>query len=81
MERVRVHGTVETVAHSGIERINAIRRVVDNKQYAKIDGQMADLFTCSLVCQVYDALNDDNKLKFSSMPYPKMATVAFKLTK
>ncbi len=79
MERIREQGTVETVAQSGLERINAIRRVVDNKQYAKIDGQMADLFTCSAIVQVYDALNDSNKVKFCSMPYTKMAHVAFNL--
>lgn len=79
MERTREHGTVETVAQSGMERINAIRRVVDNKQYAKIDGQMADLFTCSLIVKIYDALNDSNKVKFSSVPYTKMAHIAFKL--
>jgi hypothetical protein len=80
MERIREHGTVETTASSANERINAIRRVVERKQYAKIDGQMADLFTCSLICQVYDALNDVNKIKFSSVPYSKMAHIAFKLT-
>lgn len=79
MERTREHGTVETVAQSGTERINAIRRVVDNKQYAKIDGQMADLFTCSLIVKIYDALNDANKAKFCSLPYSKMAHTAFKL--
>ena len=81
MERTREHGTVETVANTGIERINAIRRVVEQKQYAKIDGQLADLFTCSTICQVYDALNDDNKAKFSGVPYAKMAGIAFRLTK
>ena len=81
MERTREQGTIETVSQTPSERINAVRRVVNRKQYAKIDGQMADLFTCSLVCQIFDALNPENQAKFSSLSYPKMAQVAFRLTK
>ena len=81
MEHTRKHGTIVTDSQSSDERINAIRRVVKQAQYAKIDGQMADLFTCSTICKVYDALNDANKLKFASIPYAKMANVAFRLMK
>jgi len=80
-KRIRQGGTVETVAANGQDRIAAIRQVVADKQYAKIDNCMADLFTASIVLQVYDALNDVNKAKFAACEWPKMASIALKLTK
>ena len=78
-QRTRQHGTVETVAGNATDRIAAIREVVTNKQYAKVDGCMADLFTASIVCQIYEALNDKNKQKFASYSWPVMANIALKL--
>ena len=80
MKRIREQGTIETVSESAQERIDAIRQVVTDCQYAKIDGCMCDLFSANRVVQVYDALNDKNKAKFASVPWPKMAQIAFKLT-
>ncbi|MCK5612569.1 hypothetical protein KAR91_62435 [Candidatus Pacearchaeota archaeon] len=77
--RIRERGTVETVAGNGEDRIAAIRAVVDKGQFAKIDGVMMDLFSASLVCQVYDALSDGNKKKFASYSAPAMAEIAYKL--
>jgi hypothetical protein len=81
MERIREHGTVETASESGEERIRAIRRVVDEKQYGKIDGEMADLFTCVHIIAVYDALSEQNKEKYQDLAYARMAHIAFKLSK
>ncbi len=80
-ERTRDHGTRETVAGNPADRIAAIRRVVAEKQYAKIDGVMMDLFSASYITQVYDALNPENKIKFASFPAARMAGIAFKLAK
>ena len=77
--RTREHGTQETIAGNANDRIIAIRRVVENKQYEKIDGCMIDLFSASIICQVYDKLNDANKVKFASMKAPVMAHFALKL--
>jgi hypothetical protein len=77
--RTRQEGTQETVAGNPADRIAAIKRIVANKQYEKIDGCMIDLYTASVISQVYDALGDENKLKFSSMPAPKMGVIAYKL--
>jgi len=77
--RVREHGTMETVAGNGKDRMNAIRTVVHESQFAKIDGVMMDLFTASIICQVYDALSDANKEKFANHPAPAMANIAYKL--
>lgn len=79
-ERQRQHGTFETQSETSAERLNAIQRVVDEKQYAKIDNEMADLWTCSLILKVYNALNGTNKAKYSNLSYRRMATVAFQLT-
>jgi len=80
MQRIREKGTVETIADTPQERIAAIKQVITEGQYAKIDGCMCDLFSASTVIAIYDALNDENKAKFSSLPWPRMATVAFSLT-
>lgn len=40
---------------------------------------IVDAFTASAIVQVYDALNNDNKVKFFALPIDKMAKVAFKL--
>ena len=77
--RTRQHGTQETVAGNWQDRIAAIRRIVKQSQYEKIDGCMIDLFTASAICKVFDALSTDNQIKFASMPAPKMGIVALKL--
>ena len=77
--RTRKEGTQETIAGNPADRIAAIKRIVTNCQYEKVDGTMIDLYSASVISQVYDALSDDNKLKFASMPAGKMGIIAFKL--
>ena len=81
--RVREHGTTVTnpadFVDAGLARILAIREVVKECQYAKIDGIMADLYSASAVIKVYDALNETNKQKYRNCTFPKMASIAFKL--
>jgi len=77
--RTREHGTQETLAGNGADRIAALRQIVEQKQYAKVDGTMMDLFSASTIVQVYDALSPANKQKFTSMPAGKMGVLAFKL--
>jgi hypothetical protein len=79
--RTRKHGTRETTSPTPDERVAAFRKIVAEKQYAKIDGVMVDLFSASAVVQVYDALNPDNQKKYAAMPASKMAAVAFQLMK
>lgn len=78
---VREQGTRVTVSESPDERIAAFRRIVAEKQYAKIDGTMIDLFSASVVVNVYDALNEENRAKFAAMRADRMGIVAFKLMK
>lgn len=76
---VRKHGTKVTQSANGLERIAAIRQIVDAGQYAKVDGIMVDLFSASAILQVYDAINDANKEKYRNLSVSKMANIAFKL--
>ena len=83
--RVREQGTIVTMPcefnDPGIARINAIHQVVTDKQYAKIDGIMVDLFSASTIMAVYNAINETNQAKFRNMPVARMASVAFKVMK
>lgn len=83
--RVREHGTEVTNSTQAVDpgqaRIDAVRRIVEEKQYAKVDGLMVDLFSASCIVQVHDHLNAENQAKFRSMPIYRMADVALKLIK
>jgi len=61
--------------------VEAIRRIVQENQYAKVDGTMIDLFTASVIISVFDALSDANKAKFAAMPAGQMGLLAFKVLK
>ena len=80
-ERVREHGTMETVPGDGEKRLEVIRRIVANGQYEKVDGGMLDLFSAGAICAVYDKLSAENQVKYQTLPAQKMALVAFKLLK
>lgn len=80
-ERVREQGTIETLPGNAEDRIAAIRRIVAERQYAKVDGCMIDLFTASAIVQVFDKLNDTNKAKYANLPAPRMGQIAFQLMK
>jgi len=79
LSRVRQHGTRVTATGTPAARMAALRQIVAESQYAKIDGTMVDLYTASAIVQIYDALNDANRAKFASFPVGMMAKVAFKL--
>jgi hypothetical protein len=76
---VREQGTIVTNPQDGIERIKAVRQIVEAKQYAKIDGIMVDLFSASAIINVYDNINEANQTKYRGLPVYKMADIAFKL--
>jgi len=77
--RTRKHGTQVTQPANGLERITAIRRIVEQGQYAKVDGCMIDLFSASAIVKVFDALSEANREKYQVMKAPAMAKIAFKL--
>jgi len=79
--RTRQGGTRVTTPLTGDQRIAAFRKIVEEKQYAKIDGCMVDLFSASAVVQVYDALSPENQKKYAGYTADKMAKIAFGLIK
>jgi hypothetical protein len=73
-----------------IERIAFFRKIVAEKKHqpvywidrnGKRRSKQVDLFTASVVCTVYDALNDDNKAIFCSLEPIGMINLAYKLAK
>lgn len=70
----------KTAETKGEDRMKILKRIVENSQYEKIDGKMVDGFTASMLVQIYDALGDENKQKFSNLPLMKMVDVGWKLT-
>jgi hypothetical protein len=81
ISRVREEGTVVTQTDDSLAKVEAIRAIVTQGQYAKVNGVMVDLFSASAMIGVYDALNDVNKAKYRALPVAQMATIAFKLCK
>ena len=79
--RVRKQGTKVTLAKTGKEIIEAIRNIVTNRQYAKVNGYMIDGYTANAIILVYDAVNQANKERMEKLTIPKMAAVAFKFVK
>jgi len=62
-----------------LSSIDRIRRIVQRGQYDHVDGTFVDLFTASVIMKIYDALNEENRRKFATLPVRKMASIALKL--
>jgi hypothetical protein len=81
--RTRECGTVVTnpaqEPDAGQARIAALRAIVRECQYAKIDGVMVDLFTASAIVKVYDAINPENQAMYRVRTVDRMASIAFDL--
>jgi len=75
---VEAYAPDEFAADEG-DTIAAARSIVASHQADKINGVMIDTWTASVIVGVYDALSDQNKKKFRSMPIRKMADMAHKL--
>jgi hypothetical protein len=64
-----------------LSTFEAVKKVNDDWQCARVGGQLVDGTTASVIVQVHAALNDENKKKFEALPIKKMAAVAWKLAK
>jgi len=62
-----------------VSKIDTLRKIVEDHQAAKVDGTFVDAFSASAIVKVYDALNDQNKAKFASLPVWRMADITWKL--
>jgi hypothetical protein len=75
--RTRAQGTRVTNPTSPEERVAALRRIVEEGQYAKVEGVTVDLFSASAIIQVYDALNAENRARYAAYHVGVMAHIAF----
>lgn len=77
------------IAEAGSEPdvISQMRDIVKNQQYKNMKDPKTgkkvkmDLYSASAIVQVYDAISDKNKIKFTSVRLPQMVSMAFKMIK
>ena len=55
----------ETITE-GKNLVPAVKKIVDTKGAAKVGGVMIDMFTASMISQIYDKVNDQNKKKMEN---------------
>lgn len=81
MERDYLARTVRSVKKPdpSLSRIDKLRKVVADRQANRVDGVFVDMFSASVIVQVYDLLNPENQAKLMALPLKKAATVCFKL--
>ena len=69
----------EAVEPSGDPKVDALRQIVADKQYAKVDGVNIDMQTASLLLQILDGLNPQNRENFLGRPIEEMADIAYRI--
>ena len=62
-------------------RIDIINRIIDEHQYEKIDGQIVDATTASMLKTVYDALKPASQKKFDRIPLRKLVDFGWSMGK
>ena len=62
---------------TGEDLYAAFKWILDNHQCHKINGPLVDATTASVVCQVADKLNPENRAKLLALPITKIAHVCF----
>lgn len=55
-------------------RYTAAKTAVENKTWQMLEGALLDTFTASAMVAVYEAMNEDNRAKFDSVPLDKLAS-------
>ncbi len=56
-----------------------IKKIVDTKGAAKVGGIMVDMFTASMISQIYDKVNDSNKKKMEKSNISTLVDLAQRL--
>jgi len=56
-----------------------IQKIVDTKGAAKVGGVMIDMFTASMISQIYDKVNDSNKKKMENSNISTLVNLAQKM--
>ena len=61
--------------------IEAVKRVADTGQAAKVDGVLMDILTAGAIKAVYDGLSPESQARYEAMDLERAATIAWKLVK
>ena len=85
LAKLRKKKNEETVIGIEIDEAKSVipqlKTIVKDKQHAKIKGVTVDLFTASMITQIYDKVNDANKKKMDGLALPKLVDIAHKMMK
>ena len=85
LAKLRKKKNEETVIGIEIDEAKSVipqlQTIVKDKQHAKIKGVTVDLFTASMITQIYDKVNDANKKKMDGLALPKLVDIAHKMMK
>ena len=68
----------ETISE-GKNLVPAIKNIVDKKGAAKVGGVMIDMFTASMISQIYDKVNDQNKKRMENSNIQTLVNIAQKM--
>lgn len=62
-----------------MNRIAKLRKIVEEKQFAKVEGQIVDLFTASAILACYDQVSSEKAKKaIETAPLLAVAEIAWK---
>lgn len=61
------------------QRIEALKRIITDKQFEMIEGVLVDMQTAHAIISVYEALNPENQEKFMSYSMETMGHKAWKV--
>jgi len=69
----------ESQISEGKNLVPDIKKIVDTKGAAKVGGVMVDMFTASMISQIYDKVNDSNKKKMEKSNISTLVNLAQKM--
>ena len=72
---------LETKLANSNHKYQELKKIVDTSSMRKVDGRTIDLTTASMLVQIADKLNAENREKFLNLPIVKMIDVGWKLVK
>lgn len=72
---------LEKIVAASKSTIDKVREIIENQQYAKINGVMVDYTTANAIITVYNQLNERDKIEFAKLPIKKMAMTAWQMVR
>ena len=69
----------ESLAEAASSTIDQVKKIVSDNQAAKINGKMVDMWTASMIVQIYDKVNDATKKKIENEKIEKLVSIALKM--